>query len=92
MEDEDTLNQRLDAWAAKLGKALGVEREVADISQILALAGEAARAVARPAAPLTTFMVGYAVGVAATQGRPAPDAMATAATAVRQLCVEAPAR
>nr|WP_237280269.1 DUF6457 domain-containing protein [Subtercola vilae] len=35
------------------------------IDAILALAGTAAHAVVRPAAPLTTFVAGYAAGLAA---------------------------
>ena len=54
MDDGDALNQRLDEWVAKLSVALGVGREVVDTAQVLALAGEAAHAVARPAAPVTT--------------------------------------
>ncbi|MBX3091186.1 MAG: molybdopterin-guanine dinucleotide biosynthesis protein [Cryobacterium sp.] len=58
-----------------------------DIDHILGLAGEAARAVVRPAAPVTTFLVGFAAGVAIGNGS-APDsaiagAMETATRSAR---------
>jgi len=54
----------LDTWAAELAEALGLDSaEIADIALILDLARDAAHGIARPAAPLTTFLVGYAVGL-----------------------------
>lgn len=50
----------LDAWTAHLAAELGIDPAVADVAVILDLARDAARAVARPAAPLTTFLLGYA--------------------------------
>ncbi len=54
----------LDQWIRELAEALGIELDL-DNDLVLDLAGDAARAVMRPAAPLTTFLVGYA---AALQG------------------------
>jgi hypothetical protein len=53
----------LDTWVEELRSALGLEVEV-DIRELLALARDAAHNVDRPAAPLTTFLVGYAAGAA----------------------------
>jgi hypothetical protein len=54
----------LDEWAAELAAALGLDSaDIADIPLILDLARDAAHGVARPAAPVTTFLVGYAVGL-----------------------------
>lgn len=54
----------LELWAIELAEALGLDSaEIADIPLILDLARDAAHGVARPAAPLTTFLVGYAVGL-----------------------------
>jgi hypothetical protein len=50
-------------WATELAEALGIDADIADIPLILDLARDAAHGVLRPAAPLTTFMVGYAVGL-----------------------------
>ena len=52
----------LQEWMDELCDELGVDAEV-DISAILDLAKDAAQGVARPAAPLTTFVVGYAAGM-----------------------------
>ena len=52
----------LSSWAEQLCDALGLDLEV-EIDPILDLAREAAHNVERPAAPLTTFLVGYAAGV-----------------------------
>lgn len=54
----------LDEWVEQLCAALGITVDV-DVRMLLDLAREAAHGVDRPAAPLTTFLVGYA---AAQQG------------------------
>jgi molybdopterin-guanine dinucleotide biosynthesis protein A len=77
MEDMDDKKQLADwcaAAAADLGLA-GHELTEADIDAILGLAGVAAHNVLRPAAPLTTFLAGYAVGLrsSADGGRSALD-------------------
>jgi hypothetical protein len=69
----------LDTWWATLAAALGLPEVPADRDAILGLAGEAAHAVVRPAAPLTTFLAGYAAGLA---GGSASD-VATAIEAAR---------
>lgn len=61
---DDVLNE----WTAAVKAELGIDLDV-DQSLLLALAGEAAHNVARPAAPLTTFLVGYAA--ARADGTPA---------------------
>jgi hypothetical protein len=50
-------------WAAGLASDLGIE-QVLDVDAILDLAADAAHGVMRPAAPLTTYLVGVAVGQA----------------------------
>lgn len=64
----------LDEWIAAAKADLGIDLDV-DISVLLDLARDAAHGVARPAAPLTTFLVGYA----AAQGNGGPEAVAEAA-------------
>ncbi|KNB49170.1 DUF6457 domain-containing protein [Streptomyces caatingaensis] len=49
----------LDEWIAAVKAELGIELDV-DRAGLLDLARDAAHGVARPAAPLTTFLVGYA--------------------------------
>ncbi|MDN4489773.1 DUF6457 domain-containing protein [Demequina sp. SYSU T00068] len=54
---------QLDAWSAALARELGIEEEsLGHTGALLDVARDAAHAVARPAAPLTTFLVGWAVG------------------------------
>ncbi|WP_171164576.1 NTP transferase domain-containing protein [Streptomyces sp. I05A-00742] len=64
----------LDEWIAAVKAELGMELEV-DRTALLDLARDAAHGVARPAAPLTTFLVGYA----AAQRGGGPEAVAEAA-------------
>lgn len=52
----------LTTWNEQLCEALGLDLAV-EIDDILDLARDAAHQVERPAAPLTTFLVGYAAGV-----------------------------
>jgi len=52
----------LSSWSQQLSDALGLDLEV-DVDPILDLARDAAHQVERPAAPLTTFLVGYAAGM-----------------------------
>ncbi|MQA04040.1 MAG: molybdopterin-guanine dinucleotide biosynthesis protein [Streptosporangiales bacterium] len=55
-----TLTEWSRLCSAELG--LDVALEKADVDRILDLARDAAHQVARPAAPLTTFLLGVAVG------------------------------
>ncbi|WIB65960.1 MULTISPECIES: DUF6457 domain-containing protein [unclassified Curtobacterium] len=72
----------LDAWVAELAPALGLNQADVDITGVLDLASHAAHSVARPAAPLTAYLVGIAVG----RGVPFSEAVAT----VTQLTPEHP--
>lgn len=63
----------LDEWISAVKDELGIDLDV-DISVLLDLARDAAHGVARPAAPLTTFLVGYA----AAQAGGGPEAVAEA--------------
>ena len=51
----------LDDWVAAASDALGLSQEQVDVALLLDLAREAAHAVARPAAPVTTYLLGVAV-------------------------------
>ncbi|MFF4487462.1 NTP transferase domain-containing protein [Streptomyces sp. NPDC001544] len=63
----------LDEWISAVKDELGIDLDV-DTGALLDLARDAAHGVARPAAPLTTFLVGYA----AAQGKGGPEAVAEA--------------
>ncbi|MDP9118498.1 MAG: DUF6457 domain-containing protein [Actinomycetota bacterium] len=56
----------VDEWIAALAAELGVDAALIDRDLILDVARDAAHAVARPAAPLATFLVGLAAGLAGT--------------------------
>jgi len=63
MPNDDT-ELSLEAWVAELLPALGLPADFAlDIGLVLDLARDAAHGVARPAAPLTTFLVAYAAAL-----------------------------
>ncbi len=55
-------NRILDDWIVDLADALGLDPSAIDRDLLLDLARDAAHGVARPAAPLTTFLVGLAAG------------------------------
>ncbi|MEU4267920.1 DUF6457 domain-containing protein [Streptomyces sp. NPDC026092] len=67
----------LDEWITAVKAELGIEIDV-DTGVLLDLARDAAHGVARPAAPLTTFLVGYAAAKAAAEGADGPEAVAEA--------------
>ena len=70
-------DKQLHEWADKLAAALNIEPHF-DMSQILDLAGDAAHSVVRPAAPITTFLVGFAAGRAGGTPENLDEAIATA--------------
>lgn len=78
----------MDDWIADVCAALGLQPGTVDLAGVLDLARDAAHGVARPAAPVTTYLVGVAVGqgmsfaaavdavgaLVAARGASAPDA------------------
>jgi hypothetical protein len=60
----------LQEWAAVVCADLGLDAAFADSGTVLDLARDVAHGVARPAAPLTAYLVGVAVG----RGLPLPEA------------------
>lgn len=52
----------LDGWVAEAAELLGLDPADVPIGTVLDLARRAAHGVARPAAPVTTFMLGLAIG------------------------------
>lgn len=82
-EDEDA---RLTEWCLRLTDALGARGLTVDVKAVLGLAGRAAHSVMRPAAPLTTFVVGYAAGLAAGGGEDSDAAIEHAIAVATRLC------
>ena len=70
----------VDEWARALASELGLDLDV-DTALLLDVSREAAHRVTRPAAPVTTFLIGYAAARAGGD----PAAVAAAAATARQL-------
>lgn len=71
----------LTTWAAELAADLDVEQFL-DVDAILKLAADAAHAVMRPAAPVTTFLVGLAIGQAGGDPARIAEILAAVDTAI----------
>ena len=61
--------ETLEAWSRRLLNVLELEGTDVNVGAVLKLAAVAAHTVVRPAAPLTTFIAGYAAGLAAGTGQ-----------------------
>lgn len=70
----------LQEWVAVVQLDLDIELDL-DLDEVLDLARDAAHEIARPAAPLTTFLVGYA----AAQRGGGREAITAATDTVRRL-------
>ncbi|WP_405941996.1 NTP transferase domain-containing protein [Streptomyces sp. NBC_00207] len=76
----------LDQWITAAKNELGLDLDV-DVKTLLDLARDAAHGVARPAAPLTTFLVGYAAAQAAATGADPAQAVAEASRKAADLAL-----
>ncbi|QIK62493.1 hypothetical protein G7068_04160 [Leucobacter viscericola] len=54
--------EALDSWLAAAAAELGLDPDTINIATLLDVARDVAHDVARPAAPLSTFLLGVAVG------------------------------
>ncbi|MGO4228784.1 DUF6457 domain-containing protein [Arthrobacter sp. YAF34] len=75
-------DEMLEDWCRALLQALELDNVEIDVNEVLALAGVAAHSVVRPAAPLTTFIAGFAAGLASGSGQSTDVASMQAAMAV----------
>jgi hypothetical protein len=78
----------LDAWITQVCGALGLDPSAVDRGMVLDLARDAAHGVARPAAPITTFLVGLAAGRDGAD----PAAVRQAAQIVTELLTDSSSR
>ena len=62
-------DETLEEWCRALLQAFELENVEVDVNEVLAVAGVAAHSIVRPAAPLTTFIAGFAAGVATGTGQ-----------------------
>lgn len=77
------MSDPLDSWVAELAAELGLDPHAVDRALLLDVARDAAHGIARPAAPLTTFLVGLAAGM---RGGGA-EAVRTAAGTAQRLAI-----
>jgi len=56
-------SNQLEAWVAALARELDLDLTNVDVAALLDVARDAAHGVTRPAAPLATYLVGYATGL-----------------------------
>lgn len=77
----------LGAWLAELQQLLGVEEQL-DVDTVLDVARDVAHGVARPAAPLSTFVLGLAVGRATAAGAPVGEELERLAALVQRRALE----
>ncbi len=75
----------VEQWAAMLAAELGLEPDSVDVEQVLDLAADAAHGVVRPAAPLTTYLVGLAAGRAGGSDADVADAVERAEALIDRL-------
>jgi hypothetical protein len=76
------VEEQLQPFVAELLAALEIEDTPVDLDSVLNLAGVAAHSVVRPAAPVTTFIVGYAAGLAVASGQASAETAMRAASRV----------
>lgn len=70
---------RLDDWVSATGAELGLDATEVDTALVLDLARDVAHGVLRPAAPVTAYLVGLAVGRGADPGQASAAVSALAA-------------
>ena len=75
-------DETLENGGRALLQALELEDVEIDVNEVLSLAGVAAHSVVRPAAPLTTFIAGFAAGLASGSGQATDAVSMEAAMAV----------
>lgn len=71
-----------DSWIADAARAVGVDPDVVDTNALLGMARDVAHTVERKAAPLSTFVVGYAAGAAGADKDEISDLIRT----IQQMC------
>jgi hypothetical protein len=81
--DDRPTDDVLREWWDELCAALDLGSVPIGRDALLALAGDAAHGVVRPAAPLTTFLAGYAAGLQGGGSEALESALATSRVAIR---------
>lgn len=71
----------LESWLAEVAAALDIDASTVQVTELLDVTRDVARGVARPAGPLTTFLIGVAVGQHGADPRHAISQVAALAAA-----------
>jgi hypothetical protein len=71
MVADGSIERTLQDWVDAVCAATDIDARLVDVAGVLDLAKDAAHGVARPAAPLTTFLAGYLLGRAEHPAAPA---------------------
>ncbi|MFC0581838.1 DUF6457 domain-containing protein [Micrococcoides hystricis] len=61
--------RELDAWAAELLRDLEIPETEVNIDKVLNMSAAVAHGVVRPGAPVSSYILGYVVGVAEATGQ-----------------------
>ncbi|UOQ87885.1 DUF6457 domain-containing protein [Agromyces endophyticus] len=83
--NDDDLDRTIEEWGDRVRAELGVPDAPLDVNAVLGVAGVAAHAIVRPAAPVTTYLAGYAAGLAVGRGAEPEAAAREALEHVRRL-------
>lgn len=68
-DGQDPARAAIEDWVRELAHHLEVDDVELDVDAVLGLAGQAAHTVVRPAAPVTTYLIGYVSGLAEATGQ-----------------------
>jgi hypothetical protein len=85
---EQSVHEAIEQWVSELTHHLEIEGTDVRIGELLKIAGEAAHTVVRPAAPVTTFLIGYVTGLAEASGQADYHKAQKAATQVTRNLLE----
>ncbi|WP_146340824.1 DUF6457 domain-containing protein [Nesterenkonia sp. NBAIMH1] len=80
--------ESIELWIDELKEHLEIPETDIDINRLLKLAGVAAHTVVRPAAPVSTYVIGYVVGLAEASGQATYEQAFNAASRVAEGLLE----
>lgn len=86
--EQETTRETIEQWVQELARELEIDGVPIDVDAVLSLAGVAAHTVVRPAAPVTTFLIGYVTGLAEASGQADFERASRAATRVAERLLE----
>ncbi|MCU1406074.1 MAG: molybdopterin-guanine dinucleotide biosynthesis protein [Glaciihabitans sp.] len=86
---DPTTERTISEWSERLTQALQILDLKIDHGMLLELAERSSKTVVQEAGPISTFVVGYAAGLAATSGEKEANAAVKTAANTAMLVVEA---